>query len=82
MRQIRYADKTMKFHYYQDTDSLYIELSEKPSADSQEVKSGIVLDFDSDGDLVGIDIDRASKRVDLSRLETESLPVTSLGLVA
>jgi uncharacterized protein YuzE len=72
----------MKFHYYSDTDSLYIELSEKPSADSQEIRSGIVLDFDADGDLVGIDIDRASKRVDLSRLEAESLPLTSLGLVA
>ena len=72
----------MKFHYYQDTDSLYIELSDKPSADSQEVNSGIVLDFDAEGNLVGIDIDRASKRVDLSRLEAESLPLTSLGLVA
>ena len=72
----------MKSHYYQDTDSLYIELSDKPSSDSQEVKSGIVLDFDADGNLIGIDIDRASKRVDLSRLEAESLPLTSLGLVA
>ena len=39
----------MKFNYYPETDSLYISLNEKPSTDSQEVSSGIVLDFDSEG---------------------------------
>ncbi|MBE3572857.1 MAG: DUF2283 domain-containing protein [Moorella humiferrea] len=65
----------MRFHYYADTDSLYIDLSEKESADSVEVAPGIVLDFDAEGNLVGIDIDQASKRIDLSRLETEGLPL-------
>ena len=37
---------------------------------------GVVLDFDADGNLVGIDIDRASKILDLSRLEVGSLPLT------
>ncbi len=53
----------MKFRYYVDTDSLYIDLSEKPSVDSREVAPGIVLDFDAEGRLVGIDIDQASKVV-------------------
>jgi uncharacterized protein YuzE len=66
----------MKFHYDQDTDSLYIELSERVSADSDEVAPGVVLDFDAEGRVVGIDIDHASKVVDLSKMETESLPVT------
>ncbi len=66
----------MKFHYYIDTDSLYIELSHKPSSDSQEVAPGVVLDFDEQGHLVGIDVDNASKTVDLSRLEAEGLPRT------
>lgn len=65
----------MKFHYYTDTDSLYIDLSEKESADSVEVAPGIVLDFDVEGNLVGIDIDQADKRIDLSRLEAEGLPL-------
>lgn len=65
----------MKFNYYKDTDSLYIDLSEKKSADSREVKPGIVLDFDARGNLVGIDIDNASKHVNLSSLETEGLPI-------
>lgn len=64
----------MKLHYYPQTDSLYIELSAKVSADSQEVASGIVLDFDAQGSVVGIDIDHASRIVDLSHLEAESFP--------
>ena len=65
----------MKFHYYAETDSLYIDLSEKPSADSREVAPGVVLDFDAKGNVVGIDIDHASKIVDLSKVEAEALPL-------
>lgn len=72
----------MKFHYYPETDSLYIDLAGRPSADSQEIASGIVLDFDADGNIVGIDIDNASKVVNLTRLEAESLPLTSISLAA
>jgi uncharacterized protein YuzE len=68
----------MKFNYYPETDSLYISLSDKTSTDSQEIAPDIVLDFDSEGRLVGIDIDRASQVVDLSCLETESLPINSV----
>jgi uncharacterized protein YuzE len=71
----------MKFHYYPETDSLYIDLSEKKSAESREVVPGVVMDFDADGQLVGVDIDNASKIVDLSRLEADSLPVSNLSLV-
>ncbi len=67
----------MKVHYYPETDSLYIDLSQKTSVDSQEVAPGVVLDFDAEGHLVGIDIDHASQFVDLSRLETEALPKLS-----
>ncbi|MCZ7625042.1 MAG: hypothetical protein C3F12_10770 [Candidatus Methylomirabilota bacterium] len=70
----------MKFHYYPETDSLYIDLSEKVSADSREAAPAVVLDFDAEGHLVGIDIDHASQIVDLSRLEAESLPITSLSV--
>lgn len=71
----------MKFHYYPETDSLYIDLSERPSVDSREVAPGVILDFDAEGRLVGIDIDHASQVVNLSRLEAEALPVTTIALV-
>jgi uncharacterized protein YuzE len=70
----------MKFNYYPETDSLYISLIDKASADSQEVANGIVLDFDADGNLVGIDIDHASQVADLSRLEAQALPISSIAL--
>jgi uncharacterized protein YuzE len=70
----------MKFHYYPETDSLYIELSEKPSVDSQEVRAGVVLDFDADGHLVGLDLDNASKFVNLSRLEASALPLQDVAV--
>ena len=67
----------MKFHYYPETDSLYIDLVDRPSVDSQEVRPGVVLDFDAEGNLVGIDIDHASKVANLSRLDVEALPIAS-----
>ena len=68
----------MKLHYDPETDSLYIDLNAKPSADSQEVADGIVLDVDADGRPVGIDIQHASRTLDLSTLETHSLPAHTL----
>ena len=65
----------MKLNYYKETDSLYIDLSHKTSVESQEVAPGVVLDFDGAGNLVGIDIDNASKILDLTKLETESVPI-------
>ena len=65
----------MKLNYHPDTDSLYIALSPNPSADSNEVAEGVVLDFDADGKLVGIDIDNASHKLDLHELTTERIPV-------
>ncbi len=65
----------VKLNYCAETDSLYIDLSDRTSVDSKEVAPGVVLDFDEAGALVGIDIDNASKIVNLSTLEIDSLPV-------
>jgi uncharacterized protein YuzE len=63
----------MKVAYHPDTDSLYIDLAEQPSAESREVSEGIVLDYDAFGNLVGIDIDNASRKVQLQRLVVTGL---------
>jgi uncharacterized protein YuzE len=60
------------------TDSIYIELSDQPSIESREIKLRIVLDFGVDGQLVGIDIDHASRFINLSRIEVDSLPLRTL----
>jgi uncharacterized protein YuzE len=64
----------MKLNYHPDTDSLYIDLSEQASAESREISEGVVLDYDASGNLVGIDIDNASRKVQLSRLTLSRLP--------
>ncbi len=66
----------MKLNYYPETDSLYIDLSEQPSVESREVSAGVVLDYDADGNLVGIDIDNASAKVDLHKLTVTKLPAS------
>jgi uncharacterized protein YuzE len=65
----------MRIAYYPDTDSLYIDLTAKPSAESREVSPGVVLDYDADGNLAGIDIDDASKKLDLKELVLTKLPI-------
>lgn len=64
----------MKLNYHPETDSLYIDLSEKPSAESREISVGVVLDYDAQGNLVGIDIDNASRKVELQSLVLSRLP--------
>lgn len=58
----------MKLNYYPETDSLYIDLSEKSSVESREISEGVQLDYDASGSLVGIDIDNASSKVQLKEL--------------
>jgi uncharacterized protein YuzE len=66
---------TMTIHYYPETDSLYIDLKSEAGVDAVEIADGLVADLDSGGHVVGIDIERASERLDLSAVETFSLPV-------
>lgn len=64
----------MKLQYYPDTDSLYIDLNSRPGADAREIVQGLVVDFDAEGNVVGLDIEHASEKLDLQTLETVSLP--------
>lgn len=72
----------MKLNYYPETDSLYIDLAERSSTESKEVSQGVVLDYDSDGNLVGIDIDNASQKLDLKKLILSKLPTELQSLSA
>lgn len=68
----------MKISYDKATDSLYIHLADRPSVDSDEVNDGVVLDYDAKGVLVGIDVQHASQRADISKLAISDLPVAEL----
>ncbi len=66
----------MKLNYYPETDSLHIDLSERTSVESREISEGVVLDYDADGNLVGIDIDNAGTKVDIQKLTVSKLPAS------
>lgn len=64
----------MRVNYDPETDSLHIDLSEQPSVESREISEGVVLDYDESGNLVGIDIDNASRKVELQRFVVSRIP--------
>lgn len=68
----------MKFEYYPDTDTLYIDIKETESVETKEIAKGISIDFDANGNLTGIEIDNARKVANLSTIETKSLPLKDL----
>ena len=67
----------MKLHYYPETDSLYIELRSGAGAEVREITDGLNADIDATGNVIGLDIDQASQRLDLATLETIALPLTT-----
>ncbi|MCK4400736.1 DUF2283 domain-containing protein [bacterium] len=65
----------MRLNYHPDTDSLYIHLVERSGVEAREVAPGVIVDFDSEGKSVGIDIEHAQNIIDLSSIQADSLPV-------
>jgi hypothetical protein len=47
----------------------------RPRAKTSEIAYGLNADFDAQGALVGLDIDGASKKLDLATIETVALPI-------
>ncbi|MCX7840305.1 MAG: DUF2283 domain-containing protein [Anaerolineae bacterium] len=68
----------MLFEYYPESDMLYIKLADGVSIESEEIAPGVVLDFDANNRVLGIEIEDASKFIDLSRLELRAVPVADL----
>jgi len=68
----------MKFEYHAETDMLSITLIDGISTESEEVAPGVVLDFDEHNRVIGIEIEDASRLIDLSRLELKAVPIARL----
>jgi len=68
----------MKFEYHAETDMLSITLIDGISTESEEVAPGVVLDFDEHNRVIGIEIEDASRLIDLSRLELKAVPIACL----
>lgn len=72
----------MKLNYYPETDSLYIDLSSKVSVESREISQGVVLDYDVEGNIAGIDIDNASRKIDLKEVILSKIPAEVEAIIA
>ncbi len=59
----------MKVHFDRESDALYIRLDDSKIVESEEVKPGVVLDFNEQNQVVGIEILDAGKRVPESSLK-------------
>ena len=68
----------MEIQYDADSDMLYIGLLKRPSIESEEVAPGIVLDYDTENRVVGIEITDGSKLADLSQLDVLGLTLPHL----
>ncbi len=68
----------MIVQYFPENDMLYIKLMDGVSTESEEVAAFVVLDFDAENRVLGIEIEDASQRMDLSKLEISSLPLVDL----
>lgn len=57
----------MKATYDPETDTLQVIFSGAPVEESDEEKPGVIIDYDKDGNIVGLEILEASKRTDNPR---------------
>jgi uncharacterized protein YuzE len=68
----------MKLTIDREADALYLNLDESPAAESEEISPGVILDYNAEGKVVGIEMLYLSKRVqpeNLNRMQLETVGV-------
>jgi uncharacterized protein YuzE len=55
----------MKFEFDPQADAVYLELTDAEVEESKEIQPGIIMDYDAEGRIVGIEILYVSKRTQL-----------------
>ncbi|QQS55121.1 MAG: DUF2283 domain-containing protein [Candidatus Competibacteraceae bacterium] len=55
----------MKFEFDPQADAVYLELTEAEVEESKEIQPGIIMDYDAEGRIVGIEVLHVSKRTQL-----------------
>ncbi len=58
----------MKMSYFEDSDTLYIEFSSEDVAETKDLDENTLLDIDSNGNIVAITMEHASKRTDIGNV--------------
>ena len=60
--------QNMKLTIDKEADALYLDLDETPAVESEEISPGVILDYNSEGKVTGIEMLYLSKRVPSSQL--------------
>jgi uncharacterized protein YuzE len=63
----------MRIRYSPDVDALYISLRDVDISESDEISNGVVVDYDNDGNIVGIEILWVSEKADISQLIIQAI---------
>lgn len=63
----------MKIRYFQDTDTLYIELSATKVAETRDLDENTLLDLDRDGNICGITVEHATERAGIPSFSYEQV---------
>ena len=63
----------MKLSYFEDTDTLYIELSDVGAAETRDLGENTLLDIDAAGNVVSLTVEHASKTADISELQVSGI---------
>jgi len=63
----------MKITYFQDTDTLYIELKPAEVSETRDLDENTLLDLDPHGNICGITIEHAKERADIPSFSYEQV---------
>ena len=69
----------MKLEYFPDTDTLYLTLKQGPGTNAEEVAPNVVLDYNAEREVIGVEIEQASK---MTELDNAQLSVLRINLAA
>lgn len=71
----------MKFNYDKDTDTLYINLIDIPGVDSYEIAPDYIVDIDSSGKIVGIEVLNVKEKVDIRTFVFDKIPFKDVSFI-
>jgi uncharacterized protein YuzE len=72
----------MKIEYSKEADAIYVYFKQEFVASSKEIEDGVVIDFDDEGHLIGIEVLDVSQRfslADIVNVNIENLPLEAVG---
>ena len=68
----------MKFNYDKETDALYINFVDIPGEDSYEISPDYIVDVDSKGNMIGIEVLNVKNKVDFNQIIFNQIPIKDI----